>query len=175
MGGPLFAHPVESQEARKTAPRLGGVASVDNDYIYWQGVCVWFSFSHFHGNVLFVCNLPLTATTSVVQMVADMLFVIRDLEVICPCVDGGGPWCDGAGLANTVRALGICMTMGSAVGINSTHPSALQLDWSLRYGKPLITPGRAAREHLSCLFPGSVTAALPSQSSWSAKVLSALV
>ena len=35
------------------------------------------------------------------------------------------------------------MTMGGGFGLRSTHPSALNPDWSLRYGKPLITPRRA--------------------------------
>ena len=88
------------------------------------------------------------------QMVADMLFAIWDLEVMRPCVDGGRPWCDGACLANIVRVLGICMTVGAPAGINSTHPFALQPDWSLRNGKPLITPGRAAPEYVSHIFTG---------------------
>ena len=63
---------------------------------------------------------------------------------------------------------------GGSVGISSTHPSALKPDWSFRYGKPLISPGRAALECLSCIFTSSLTAALPWQQSWSAQILSAL-
>ena len=43
------------------------------------------------------------------------------------------------------------MTVGGRAGISSTHPSALKPDRSLRYGKPLISPGWAAPEYLSCI------------------------
>jgi hypothetical protein len=109
-----------------------------------------------------------------VQMVADTLSEVWDLEVLCPCVHAGVPWCDGACLANTVRALGICMTVGGGVGLSSAHPSAIKPGWSLHYGKPLTTPGRASQEYLSCIFTSSLTAALPWQHSWSAQILSAL-
>ena len=51
---------------------------------------------------------------------------------------------------------------------------ALQPNWSLRYGKPLITPSRAPREYLPCIFISSLTSALPWQQTWSAQILSAL-
>jgi hypothetical protein len=55
---------------------------------------------------------------------------------------------------------------GSGVGLSSTHPSSLKNDWSLRFGKPLITPSRAAPEYLACIFTSSLTAALPWFHSW---------
>ena len=61
-------------------------------------------------------------------------------------------------------------------GFNSAHPSALQSDWSLRYGKPLVTPSAPPppREYLPCIFISSPTSALPWQQTWSAQILSAL-
>ena len=55
-------------------------------------------------------------------------------------------------LAQTAQALGISMTVGAGVGLSSTHPSALKQDWDLCFGKPLMTPSRAAPEYLSCIF-----------------------
>ena len=66
------------------------------------------------------------------------------------------------------------MTIGAGVGLSSTHPSALKQDWDLRVGKPLMTPSRAAREWLSCIFMSSLTGAQPWLHSWSAQILSAL-
>ena len=59
-------------------------------------------------------------------------------------------------------------------GLSSTHPSALKSDWDLRFGKPLITPSKAAPEYLSCIFTSSLIAALPWLGSWGAQILSAL-
>ena len=69
-----------------------------------------------------------------------------------------------------VCVLGICMTVGGGVGLSTTHPSALQDTWALRYGKPLVTPRRAAPEYLCCILTGSLTAALPWHHSWAATV-----
>ena len=52
-----------------------------------------------------------------------------DLEGLCNCLDAGEQCCYG-------------------VGLSSTHPFTLNPDWSLRYGKPLITPHRAPSEWL---------------------------
>ena len=64
---------------------------------------------------------------------------------------------------------------GAGEGLSSVHPTALQPDWSLCYGKPLITPSRAPQEYLPCIFVSSLTSALPWQQTWSAQILSALV
>ena len=77
-------------------------------------------------------------------------------------------------LTQTVKALGISMTVGAGVGLSSTHPSALKPDWDLRFGKPLMTPSRAAPEYLSCIFTSSLMSAQPWLESWSAQILSAL-
>ena len=66
------------------------------------------------------------------------------------------------------------MTVREGVGLSTTHPSALKDDWSLRYGKPLISPSRAAPEYLACIFTSSLTAALPWLHSWGSQILSAL-
>ena len=82
--------------------------------------------------------------------------------------------CVGHCLAQTARALGISMTVGAGVGLSSTHPSALKQDWSLRFGKPLITPSWAAPEYLSCIFTSSLTGAQPWLHNWGAQILPAL-
>ena len=89
---------------------------------------------------------------------ANTLSKIWDLEVLCPCVDGGADVCDGQCLSQTTQALGISMTVGEGVGLSTTHPSALKEDWSLRYGKLLISPSHAAPEYLACIFTSSLTA-----------------
>ena len=58
--------------------------------------------------------------------------------------------------------------------MSTTNPSALKGDWSLRYGKPLISPSRAAPEYLACIFTSSLTTALPWLHSWASQILSAL-
>ena len=97
-----------------------------------------------------------------------------DLEVLCPCTNGGDNCCVGNCLTQTAQALGISMTVGAGVGLSSTHPSALKPDWDQRFGKPLMTPSRAAPEYLSCIFTSSLTSAQPWLQSWSAQILSAL-
>ena len=62
------------------------------------------------------------------------------------------------------------MTVGAGVGLSSTHPSALKQDWDLRFGKPLMTPSRAAPKYLSCIFTSSLTSAQPWFHSWSAQI-----
>ena len=105
---------------------------------------------------------------------ADTLSDVWDLEVLCPCTDRGEDRCAGDCLSQTAQALGISMTVGSGVGLSSTHPSTLKNDWSLHFGKPLITPSRAAPEYLACIFTSNLTAALPWFHSWGAQILSAL-
>ena len=99
--------------------------------------------------------------------VRNTLSEIWDLEVLCDCTDAGQPVCTGA-------CLGLNMTVGGGEGLGSAHPSALQSDWSLRYGKPLVTPSRAPQEYLPCIFISSLTSALPWQQPWSAQILSTL-
>ena len=118
---------------------------------------------------MLVCLLAIVCV-----MVADTFSEIWNVDVLCRCVDANATWCDGACLAHTARALGISMTVGGGVGIGSAHPSALADGWSLRYGKPLITPSRAAPEYLACSFTSCLTTALPWQYSWFAQILSAL-
>ena len=77
-------------------------------------------------------------------------------------------------LAQIAQALGISMTVGAGVGLSSTHPFALKQDWDLRFGKPLMTPSRAAPKYLSYIFMSSLTSAQPWLHSWSAQILSAL-
>ena len=73
------------------------------------------------------------------------------------------PLCEGHCLQQTAHALS--MTVGGGVRMSSTHPSALKGEGSLRYGKPLISPNRAAPEYLACIFT-SLTAILPWLHSW---------
>ena len=46
--------------------------------------------------------------------------------------------------------------------------------WDLRYGAPLISPTRAAREYLPCILISSLTGTLPWQETWASQILSAL-
>ena len=147
-----------------------GILSISEEgYPYWQRGGMWFSLCQFRDNVLFASCLCPATTTAVVQMIADTLSEIWDLEVLCPCVDGGGDICEGKCLQQIAQALGICMQVGEGVGMSSSHPSALKGDWSLRYGKPLISPSRAALEYLACIFTSSLMAALPWLHSWPPK------
>ena len=63
-------------------------------------------------------------------------------QILCDCVDSGQVECTGGCLRHNTRALGVGLTVGNCVGQGSAHPSALNEDWSLRCGKPLITPKR---------------------------------
>ena len=135
---------------------------------------MWFSLCQFRDNVLFASNLHPNTQTPVVKMIADTLSDVWDLEVLCPCTDRGEDRCVGGCLSQTAQALGISMTVGSGIGLSSTHPSALTNGWGLHFGKPLITPSRAAPECLACIFTSSLTAALPWFHSWGAQILSAL-
>ena len=113
--------------------------------------------------------------TPIVQTIAETLSHVWELEVLCPCTDGGEDRCVGHCLAKTTQALGISMTVGAGVGLSSTHPSALKQDWDVRFGKPLMTPSSASPEYLGCTFMSSGgTALAPQLHSWSARILSAL-
>ena len=137
-------------------------------------VCVCVCLCQFRDNILLATNLPPSTSTTLVNMVASTLSEVWSPEVLCPCLDGGAAVCEGACLSNTVRALGISMTVGGGVGIRSAHPLALTNTWALRHGKPLITPCRAAPEYLPCIFSSSLTGALPWQTTWAAQILAAL-
>ena len=120
-----------------------GVLEVSEEgYIHW---------CQFRDSILLAMNLPPAADTSLVQIVCDTLSAVWDLELLCDCSDAGKPACNGECVTQTRRALGTCMTVGAGVRLSSTHPTALKPDWSLRYGKPIIIPTRAAREHLPCV------------------------
>ena len=134
----------------------------------------WFSLCQFRDNILLATNRPPSTSTTLVNTVATTLSDVWDLEVLCPCLDGGAASCEGACLSNTIRALGISMTVGGGVGTSSAHPSSLTDTWALRHGKPLITPCRAAPKYLPCIFISSLTGALPWQTTWAAQILSAL-
>ena len=66
------------------------------------------------------------------------------------------------------------MTVGGRVGLSSTHPSALNPDWSLRYRRPLIRPRKAPCKYLLCIQISSRTAALTWQTTWATQILPAL-
>ena len=129
--------------------------------MYWQRGALWFSLCQFRDNILFASNQKLGTQTPIIQTIAETLSHVWDLEVLCPCTDGGEDRCVGHCLAQTAQALGISMTVGAGVGLSSTHPSALKQDWDLCFGKPLMTPSRAAPEYLSCIFMSSLTSAQP--------------
>ena len=82
--------------------------------------------------------------------------------------------CVGKCLNQTTYALGISMFVGVGIALSGAHPSAVKSPWSLRYGKPLISPSRATPEYLPCIFIRALTAAVPWQHSWSAQILSVL-
>ena len=144
----------------------------EEGYPVWQRGSVWFSLCQFRHSILCASSMRPGQTTNITQIIADTLSKIWDLEVLCPCVDGGAAICEGQCLSKTAQALG--MTVGERVGLSTTHPSALKDGWSLRYGKPLISRSRAAPEYLACIFTSSLTAALPWLHSWGSQILSAL-
>ena len=63
---------------------------------------------------------------------------------------------------------------GGGQSCTVAHPSALTDTWDLRYGAPLISPTRAAREYLPCILISSLTGTLPWQEMWAAHILPAL-
>ena len=145
----------------------------EEGYVFWQRGGLWFSLCQFRDNILFASNQPPGRDIGIVQMVADTLSEIWNLEDLCPCVDAGATRCDGACLAHTARALGISMAVGGGVGIGSAHPSALADSWSLRYGFS-DHPSMAAPKYLAYIFTSGLTAPLPWQYSCSAQILFAL-
>ena len=143
-------------------------------YVFWTRGTIWFSLCQFRDNILLSCNLNPGSETSLVHEVCSTLSEIWKLEVLCDCLDSGQAVCTGRCLSNTVRALGISMTVGVGAGLGSTHPAALNADRSLRHGMPLITPSRAPHPYLPCILISSPTAALPWQHKWAAHIMSAL-
>ena len=146
MGGPFSAQcadPHTLWQVKKNGKRLrdwGDMAISDTGHVYWCRGPTWFSLCQFRDNILLATNLPPSRSTTLVNMVASTLSKVWSLEVLCPYLDGGAAVCGGARLSNSVRALGISMTVGAGVGISSAHPSALTSTWALRHGKPLIDP-----------------------------------
>ena len=108
------------------------------------------------------------------QEVCDLLSEIWKLEVLCHCVDSGAATCVGKCLKQSRLALGVHMTAGGGHSCTSAHPSTLTDTWDLRYGAPLISPSRAAREYLPCILISSLTGTLPWQVTWASQILSAL-
>ena len=157
MGGPFSTQSAalhtlwKVKRAGKKLRDWGELNISDEGYIYWQSGPLWFTLCQFRDNILFASNHRPGAHTSIIQRVTETLSSVWDLEVLCPCTDGGHDCCVGNCLTQTAQALGISMTVGAGVGLNSTHPSALKPDWDLRFGKPLMTPSRAAPEYLSCI------------------------
>ena len=162
---------MESEAGREKLRDWGALNISDEGYVYWQRGPLWFSLWQFRDNILFASNQRPGTHTHIIQTVAETLSRVWDLEVLCPW---GEECYVGNCLTQTAQALGISMTVGAGVGLSSTHPSALKQEWDLRFGKPLMTPGRAAPEYLSCIFTSSLTSAQPWLHSWSAQILSAL-
>ena len=86
-------------------------------------------------------------TCPLVHHVSDTLSDICNLEILCPCVDGGLPRCQGACPFPCAWALGVHVAVGSGAGLASAYPSSLMEDWFLRHGKPLMSPGKAVKEY----------------------------
>ena len=57
----------------------------------------------------------------IIHMIAETLSHVWDLEVLCPCTNGGEDRCVGHCVAQIAQALGISMTVGAGVGMSSTH------------------------------------------------------
>ena len=155
MGGPFSAQSADLHTLWKTKCagkklRDWGTLSVSEEgYLVWQRGPVWFILCQFRDNILCASSMRPGQTTSVIQMTSDTLSKIWDLEVLCPCLDGGAVICEGQCLSKMAQALGISMTVREGVGLSTTHPSALKEDWSLRYGKPLISP--VVRPRVPCV------------------------
>ena len=60
------------------------------------------------------------------------------------------------------------------MGLATSCPSALRTNWSLRYGKPLITPRRAPHSYVSCIFTSSLAAGLPWLATLGSQIISML-
>ena len=156
MGGPFSA-----QCADLHTRDWGDMTISDTGHVYWSRGTSWFSLCQFRDTILMATNRTPSTSTTLVNTVPSTLSDVWNLEVLCPCLDGGAACCEGACLSNTIQALGISMMVGGGVGTSSAHPSSLTDTWVLRHGKPLITPCRAAPEYLPCIFISSLTGALP--------------
>ena len=169
MGGPFSAQSADLHTlwgVKKNGKRMkdwGNMSLSEDGYIFWTRGTMWFSLAQFRDNVLLATNLPPGTRTTLVQEVCDLLSDIWKLEVLCDCVDGGAPSCDGDCLSQSRRALGVHMTLGGGHCCAITHPSALTDTWELRYGAPLISPTHAPREYLPCILISSLTGTLPWQ------------
>ena len=73
-------------------------------------------------------------------MICYTLSAVWNLEVLYGCITEECSECAGACLAQTSRALRMSLTMGGGSNLATSNPAALKMDWSLRYGKPLMTP-----------------------------------
>ena len=62
---------------------------------------MWFSLCQFRDNMLCASSLRPGQTTNIIQIIADTLSKTWDLEVLCPCVDGGAEICEGQCLGQT--------------------------------------------------------------------------
>ena len=94
MGGPLPAQSADLHtlwKVKQAGKRLcdwGSLTISDEGCPVWQRGGMWFSLCQFRDNVVFASCLRPATTTDVVHMVADTLFDIWSLEVLCPCVKG---------------------------------------------------------------------------------------
>ena len=101
MGGPFSAQsadlhtPWRVKRAGKKLRNWGELNISDEGYIYWQRGPLWFSLCQFRDNILFASNHRPGAHTSIIQTVTETLSSVLDLEVLCPCTDGGKDCCVG--------------------------------------------------------------------------------
>ena len=105
-------------------------------------------------------------------------------KCVCVCEQGGGGGCALvwtvacrsvlACLSASIRALEVNIAVGTGCGLACHNLSALQRNWALRHGNPLITPRKAPREYLIGIFTSSLVGTMMRQQSWSSQILSAL-
>ena len=96
MGGPFSAQSADLhtlwkvKRAGKNLRDWGALNISDEGYVYRQRGPLWFSLCQFRDNILFASNQQPGTHTHVIQTVAETLSRVWDLEVLCPCTDGGG-------------------------------------------------------------------------------------
>ena len=113
------------------------------------------SLRQFQDNALIASTYPNSPHTRLIETVRDLLQKCRGLKVLCDCVT---PTSDSSMLTchcTSVHAVGYCLVRGSTgKGSAYTHPSALDLAWSIKLGPLLITPDLSYPSYLPCLLTG---------------------
>ena len=101
MGGPFSAQSADLHTlwgVKKNGKRMkdwGNMSLSEDGYVFSTRGAMWFSLAQFRDNVLLATNVLPGTHTTLVQEVCDLLSDMWKLEVLCDCVDGGAPSCEG--------------------------------------------------------------------------------